>query len=207
MTAWIGSLYVASGCLFSPIGAYINDRFSYRFAAIVGSTLGIIGFFLASLSTKLWMLYLTYGFVSGVGHVMVFNSSYLIVLQYFLKWRSVAVGIVASAPAIGMFVMTQITQSLLTTFEWRGTLRGFALLNFICGLCSTAFVPLDNLKEESSNGNTIRKIKQQKGTSKNPSLWRNYAFLIMLASFFVVKFSYFVPTVHIVSTCRYLNCL
>ena len=195
---------MASGCLFSPIGAYINERFSYRFTAIVGSCLGIIGFFLASWSSKLWMMDLTYGVLSGLGHAMVYNSSYLTVLEYFVKWRSVAVGIVASAPAIGMFVMTQFTQSLLTTFGWQGALKGFALLHFVCILCSTVFVPLDNLEEES-NGNTIGKIKQQETASENLSLCRNFAFLIMLSSFVVVKFGYFVPTVHIVSTCRSLN--
>ena len=132
---------------------------------------------------------------------MVYMSSSLIVLQYFVKWRSVAVGIVASAPAIGMFVMTQVTESLLTSFEWQGTLRGFAILFFLCGLCATVFVPLDKLKDESRNNNSaVRKIELQETTSKNLSLCRNYAFLIMLTSFVVVLFAYYVPTVHIVST-------
>ncbi|KAL9972200.1 hypothetical protein ACROYT_G018460 [Oculina patagonica] len=201
-TAWIGSLYLGSGYIFSPIAAYINERFSYRFTAILGSILGIIGFFLATLSSELWMMYLTYGVVSGVGHLLIYMSSSLIVLQYFVKWRSVAVGIVASAPAIGMFVMTQFTQSLLTTFKWPGALRGFALLHFVCGLCASVFVPLDNLKEESSNVGTVGKIKQKETASKSPSLCRNYAFLIMLTSFFVVTFAFFIPIVHIVKHCR-----
>lgn len=199
-TAWIGSLYQASGCLFSPVGAYINERFSYRFTAILGSFLVISGFFLASLSSKLWMMYLTYGVLSGIGHIMVYNSSFLMVLQYFAKWRSVAVGIVASAPAIGMFVMTQFTQSLLNIFGWQGALRGFALLHLVCGVCATVFVPLDNLKEESGKDGIAGKLKKQEGTSDNSSLCRNYAFMIMMTSFVVVSFGYFVPLVHIVST-------
>lgn len=191
---------MATGCLFSPVGSYINDRFSYRFTAILGSLSGIIGFFLASLSSKLWMMYLTFGVLSGFGHTMIYNSSYLMILQYFVKRRSVAVGIVASAPAIGMFVMTQITQSLLNTFGWQGALRGFAILHFVCGLCSTVFVPLDNMKEGNNNDNTVGKIRQEETERKKSSLCSNHSFLIMLTSFVVVQFSYFVPTVHIVST-------
>lgn len=199
-TAWIGSLYPASGCLFSPVGACINERFSYRFTAVLGSFLVIIGFFLASLSSELWMMYLTYGVLSGIGHTMVYNSSYLMVLQYFIKWRSVAVGIVASAPAIGMLVMTQFTQSLLNIFGWQGALRGFALLHFVCGVCAIVFVPLDNLNEESSKDGIAGKIKKQGGTSENSILCGNYAFVIMMTSFVVVFFGYYVPVVHIVST-------
>lgn len=199
-SAWIVSLYLANGCFFSPVGCYINDRFSYRFTAILGSFAGVIGFFLASLSSKLWMMYLTFGVLSGVGHTMVYNSCYLMVLLYFAKWRSVAVGIVASAPAIGMFVITRVTQLLLTSFGWQWALRGFALLHFVCCLCSTVFVPLHNDHEETTNNDfTACKISKKEATKEN-SLWGNYSFLIMLTSLVVVEFSYFVPMVHIVST-------
>lgn len=185
--------------MFSPISSHIIERFSYRFTAILGSLAGITGFFLASLSSKLWMMYLTVGVLSGVGHVMIFNSCSLIVLQYFVKWRSVASGIVASAPAIGMFVMTQITQSLLNKFGWRGPLIGFALLHIVCGFCSAVFVPLENMKEKHNNANTNGKLRYQEGTRKNASLWRNHSFLILLSSLTVVIFAYWVPAVHIVS--------
>ena len=198
--AWIGSLYQASGCVFSPLGSYLNERFSYRFTAILGSVLGITGFFLALLSSKLWMMYLTYGVLSGIGHGMIFNCSYLIVLQYFVKWRSLAVGIVASAPAIGMFTMTQLTQWILPEFGWHGVLLGFGLLHVVVALCSTVFVPLENKKEKSNNQNTVLEIKyQQETTTNDVPLHRNHSFLIMLSSFVLITFAYYVPTVHIVS--------
>ena len=190
---------LAFGYVLSPLGSYITDRFSYRFTSILGSLSGTIGFFLASLSPKLWMMYVTYGFMSGFGYRMIYNSSMLIVLDYFVKWRSFVVGIVASAAAIGMFVMTQVTQALLSAFGWQGTLRGFSVLYFVCGLCATVFVPLDKLKEESNDNNSATKRPAEKET-RNSSLFRNRPFLVMLCSFFVINISYFVPAVHIVST-------
>ena len=190
-------MYTGCGYLLSPLGSYINHRFSYRFTAILGSLSGMIGFFLASFSSDLWMMYLTFGFLSGFGHVMIFNASYLVLLQYFVKWRSLAVGIVASGPAIGILAMTRVSQALLTTFGWQGTLRGFAILFFVCGLCATTFVPLDNLKEES-NDRTYLETRQKE--SQTLSLFRNRSFLILLTSFIVVHLGYFVPTIHIVST-------
>lgn len=198
VSAWIGSLNYGFGYVLSPLGSYITDRFSYRFTAILGSLSGIIGFLLATLSSKLWMMYLTYGLMSGFGYRMIFNSSMLVVLDYFDKWRSFAVGIVASATAIGMFVMTQVTEVLLTAFGWQATLRAFAAFYFVCGLCSTVFVPLNKFEKDTIYNKSTKESNQKKTGSL--SLYRNRSFLVMLSSFVVVYFSYFIPVVHIVST-------
>ena len=193
IAAWIGTLHYASGCVLSPVGSYLTNRFSYRFTAMLGSLAGISGFLLASFSPKLWMLYITYGLLAGFGHITVISSSNLVILPYFVKWRSLGVGVVVSAPAIGTFVMTQLTQSLLNAFDWQWTVRGFSILYLVCGLCSTLFVPLNKQKEESTNN---KKRQEEERTS----LFRNRSFLILLASLTVVHLSYYVPNVHIVST-------
>lgn len=198
VSAWIGSLNFAFGYVLSPLGSYITDRFNYRFTAILGSLSGIIGFLLATLSTRLWMMYLTYGLMSGFGFRMIFNSSMLVVVDYFDKWRSFAVGIVTSATSIGMFVMTQVTEVLLKEFGWQATLIGFAAFYFVCGLCSTVFVPLNKFKKDTIDNKATKESNQKKTGSL--SLYRNRSFLVMLSSFVVVTSSYFIPVVHIVST-------
>ena len=194
LSAWIGALYLASGSLFSPICSFISDRFSYRFTAMLGSLATIIGYSLASMSSEIWMMYLTYGLLSGFGHIMIYNSSFMVILQYFVKWRSLAVGFVASAPAIGM-LMTQLTQALLSAFGWRWALRAIALLHFLCGLCSTVFVPIDKLKGEICENKSSGRQRE----TPQSTLLRNRSFWILLTSLFVVYLSYYVPTVHIVS--------
>lgn len=191
---------MASGCIFSPLGSYFTDRFSYRFTAVLGSVAGIIGFSLASFSSTFWMMYITYGLLSGFGHMIIFYSSYVAILEYFVKRRSLAVGIVSSGPAIGIFVMTQFTQAVLNAFGWQWTVRGFSFLFFVCCLCSTVFVPLDKRREESTNKTTSQEDRQIS------SLFQNRSFLILLASLTIVHFSYYVPYIHIVST-RLLPCL
>lgn len=200
-TAWIGSLNMASGYFLSPLGSYITDRFSYRFTAILGSLSGTVGFLLATLSSKLWMLYITYGLLSGFGYRMIFNSSTLVVVDYFVKWRSLAVGIVTSATAVGMLVMSQVTEAMLNAYGWQATLRGFAALYFVCGLFSTVFVPLDKFKEDTIYSKSTKESSQPKKTG-NLSLYRNRSFLVLLSSFIVVNFSYFIPSVHIIKHCK-----
>ena len=141
-------------------------------------------------------MFLTFGLMSGVGHGLIFNTSVLVILQHFMKWRSVAVGIVASGPAIGMFVFSQITRLLLSTFGWPGAMIGYAILYFVCGLCATMFVTLKTFKEDNSDINS-HGIKREE--SKTSSPLRNRHFLIMFSSFVIIHFSYYVPTIHIVS--------
>ena len=121
----------------------------------------------------------------------------IVIVDYFVKRRSFAVGIVTSATAMGILVMTQVTQALLHTFGWQGALKGFAVLYFICGLCAIVFIPLDHLKQDDK-GNTPANKKVHK-ENESSSLFRNRSFLVILSSFMVVNLSYFVPTVHIVS--------
>lgn len=165
---------------------------------MLGSSTGIVGFFLASLSSDLWMMYPTYSLMSGFGYRMVYNSSILVVLQYFIRWRSLAVGIITSSTAIGMLAVTQITQALLSAFGWRGTLRGFALLYCLCGLCSTVFVPLDKQEEKRTDDNSAAKAKEMEARNPLP-LFKNRSFIIFSASQIILNVGYFVPTVHIVS--------
>lgn len=203
ISAWIGSLHLAFGYLLSPLFSYLSDRYSYRFTAALGNLVGMSGFLLASLSSKLWMMYLTYGFMSGCGHVTSYNSYSLVVLEYFIKWRSLAVGIVQSSPAIGVLAITPLTQACLDEFGWRWTLRGLAGLYFMCALCSAVFVPLDHPAEEK-NWDKDMIMKTPVGQTRTLSLFGNRPFLILLASVAVNHLANFVPIMHIVST-RYIH--
>lgn len=197
-TAWIGSLNLGFGYVSSPLGSLISDRFSHRVTAIVGALAGITGFSLASLSPKLWMMYPTYGLLSGFGHRMIYNACMVAIVDYFVKRLSLAVGIMASASAIGMLVITQVTQGLLDTIGWQGTLRGFAGFYLLCGLCSLVFVPVDR-----SNNNKGSMVADKKAEEKGDlSLLRNRPFLVLLSSFMVVNLSFYVPTVHIIKHCE-----
>ena len=203
ISAWIGSLHLAFGYLLSPLGSYLSDRYSYRFTSALGNLAGMSGFLLASLSSKLWLMYLTYGFMSGCGHITSYNSCSLVVLQYFIKWRSLAVGIVQSSPAIGVLAVTQLTQAWLDEFGWRWAVRGLAGLYFICALCSAVFVPLDHPSEENNWGKDMI-MKPPVEQTRRLSLLGNRPFLILLASVAVNHLANYVPIMHIVST-RYIH--
>ena len=186
---------MACGYVLAPFSVYLADRFGYRTTAIVGSLSGFLGFFLASFSPTLWMMYPTFGLLGGFGHRTVYNASLLVVLQHFAKRRSVAVGFISSAGSVAMFAITQITQALLDAFGWRWAVRGFACLYLICGLSSSVYLPV-NESQKSEN----------KKDTHNSSVMRDRSFLVFSASTTIVVLSYYIPFVHIVSFIfRYKN--
>lgn len=192
--AWVGSLNLACGYFLNPLSVRFADRFGFRFTAMLGSVSGVIGLCLASFSPQLWMMYPTYGLLMGFGHRTIYSTSVLAVLQYFVKWRSVAVGLVASAVAVAMFAGTQIIQALLSAFGWRWAIRGVAGLYFICGLCSIVYLPIKETKENDEQNMDTAKKKDNE-----PHVLRNRKFLVFCASTTIVVLGYYIPSVHIVS--------
>lgn len=196
ISAWIGSLYLACGYALSPFNVYLVDRFGHRITAFVGSLSGLLGFFLASFSPKLWMMYPTYGLLSGFGHRTIYNSTILIVLQHFQKWRWIAIGLITSAVSIAMFAMTLFTHALLRGYGWQVAVRGFGCLYFVCALCSAMYLPITETEKDESEKEKAVDDEEQDCRS---SLLRNRSFSLFALSNVVVVFSYYVPFVHIVS--------
>lgn len=197
--AWIGSLNLACGHALSPLSVILVDRFGHRSTAIVGSLFGVLGFSIASFAPKLWIMYLTYGLFSGFGQFAIFNSAILVVLQHFVRWRSMAVGLVASASSVAMFATTQITQAILNAFGWQGAVRGFAIMYFICGLLSLLYVPVE---EPRTRNDEKFSTEKKENPAKNKSVLKNPTFLVFLVSTTIAFVSYYVPVVHIVKYCK-----
>ena len=191
--AWVGSLNTACGYFLNPLSVHVTDRFGFRVTAILGSVSSLIGLGLASFSPQLWMMYPTYGFLTGFGCTTIYSASILVVIKYFVKWRSVAVGLVASATSVAVFAITQIVQALLSIFGWRWAMRGMAGLFLMCGLCSVVYLPINKAKESLDNIGTVKKKEFELHVLKNRK------FLVFCTANTLVMFGYYTPVIHIVS--------
>ncbi|XP_058968691.2 monocarboxylate transporter 10-like [Pocillopora verrucosa] len=199
-TAWVGSLNTACGYILNPFSVHVTDRFGFRATAILGSVSSLIGVGLASFSAQLWMMYPTYGFLMGFGNTTIYSTSMLVVLKYFVKWRSVAVGLVASATSVAVFAMTQFVQALLSAFGWRWAMRGIASLFLMCGLCSALYLPVNKAKE--SDEQTSDRIGTDKKKENEPHVLKNRRFLVFCSANTIVMFGYYIPVVHIIKHCE-----
>lgn len=153
--AWVGSI---SAGLMTGLGSYSGawaDQFGNSRVIFVGGILVSVGFFLASFSTELWHLYLTQGFIAGVGYSLAFISGVSVVGQWFTTNRGLAVGIAVAGSGLGQFALSLVTGVLINKYKWRATLRILALIDIIgltaCALAIKRFLPLTKRNNTESS--------------------------------------------------------
>ncbi|XP_071810084.1 monocarboxylate transporter 12-like [Asterias amurensis] len=134
---WIAVLYNSISLLSGPFVASI-DRLvsSRRCVVIVGGVLGSAGFMIGSQSTTVLQLTLSVAVLSGLGKALSFFSFFGVLASYFSDNYSVAIAISTSSIPISMIVYGPLTQILLDTYGWRGTMLimgGITYHILVCG--------------------------------------------------------------------------
>ncbi|KAG7302535.1 hypothetical protein JYU34_012453 [Plutella xylostella] len=135
-TAWIGSLFIAVPLLSGPIMSALVDRYGCRSMTILGGIISTLGFVLASISTSLEMMMITFGVIAGLGLGLVYVTAVVSIAYWFDKKRTLAVGLGACGTGVGTFVYAPMTQYFIEEFGWRGAilLLSGTLLNLcVCG--------------------------------------------------------------------------
>ncbi|KUJ21796.1 MFS monocarboxylate transporter-like protein [Mollisia scopiformis] len=118
---WAGSIVV------NPILARL-DPFGTRLLCISGVLLMSLGFGLASLSTQVWHLLLTQGFLYGIGSSMLYFPILSSAPEYFDAHRGSAMGFILSGSGIGGLVFAPAIKALLSALGPRWTLRALSLI-------------------------------------------------------------------------------
>ncbi|CAG4937477.1 unnamed protein product [Parnassius apollo] len=135
-TAWIGSLFIAVPLLSGPVMSALVDKYGCRSMTILGGIISTVGFILASISTTIEMMMITFGVIAGMGLGLVYVTAVVSIAYWFEKKRNLAVGLGACGTGVGTFVYAPMTQYLIEEYGWRGTilLLSGTLLNLcVCG--------------------------------------------------------------------------
>lgn len=157
------------------------DRFGFRITAIIGTVITALGLILTSFVTMFPLMYVTYSIIAGLGYGFLYNSSLLVVLAYFVKRRSIAVGIFTSASSAGLLVVSQSNAALLREFGWRTTFRIMAAVMALSFIGSLTFRPIseeqspekekmvesERYKEKSNELEAAKETSDQPETDKN----------------------------------------
>ena len=75
-------------------------------------------------------------------------------------------GIVTSGMGVGILVFSVATGYLLTTFEWRWTLRLFAAASLLCMVCGLVYEPLSFDDQNDNQSNNARSKYRNKSRNK-----------------------------------------
>jgi len=123
MMSFVGSFQVF--CLYFT-GAFAGRLVKFigcRIISIIGSVMCAVGFFASAFSPNIFVMYITYGLINGVGCGFLYLSSLVAVQQNFDKNRTLASAVCALGIGVGMLGFPFITQKLLAAYHWRTTLK------------------------------------------------------------------------------------
>ena len=146
MTAlsWVGSLWLAMSVLLGPLFSYLAWRIGYTWLLVLGTLCSSLGFMMASLASEVWHLYLTQGFLLGLGASLIWFPCISSPQSWFLKNRGLAVGISMAGSGCGGLVFSNVAQALMKTvgIHWAMRVLGFIVL-VLLSFCTLVVRPLN----------------------------------------------------------------
>ncbi|MDQ0195242.1 L-lactate MFS transporter [Paenibacillus wynnii] len=96
------------------LGGKLVDRGGAKTAIFIGGAMFGLGFILSGLATAPWMLYITYGVITGVGQGIVYSATIGNTVKLFPDKRGLAVGIVTAGYGGGTIVIAPIANALIS---------------------------------------------------------------------------------------------
>ena len=157
------------------IGSLI-DRFGARKVIPLGSILVVVGLVASSRVQALYQLYLFYGVVTAVGICsMGFLTHGIIIPNWFVKKRGLALGLAMAGIGVGMQILVPITQSVISRFGWRAAYCVLAAIVLIIVIPLNAVFQRRNPAEvgELPDGEKIpqkneNRLKEEQSTASIP---------------------------------------
>lgn len=156
-TSWIGSLFMAVPLMAGPICSALVDRYGCRSMTIIGGFISGIGFVLSTFCNNIYLMYVTFGFIAGLGLGLCYVTAVVSIAYWFDKKRTLATSLGACGTGIGTFVYAPMTQYLITEYGWRGTVLLLAGTLFNMCVCGAAMRDPEWWTEEQNKSDPIGK--------------------------------------------------
>ncbi len=114
------------------------DKFDPRAVIFGGGAIAALGMFFSGIATTSWELYLSYGFLVGLGDAVLYITCVALVSRWFIKRRALAIGIITTGVPLSGLITNPLTAWLINGFGVRNAL--FALGGIMMTAILAAFV-------------------------------------------------------------------
>lgn len=178
LSEWLGSSSALTGGIVStfnvfrmtlgPVASIICAKYSIRKIVIIGSIVQFLGLLLCSFATNIWMIYLSFSVLGGIGGGFIFTPSYIILTQYFDKKRGKAMAWATIGSGLGMLMQANLINFLLEKYSFRGAMMISSGLLLNCCVGGALYRPL----------NSPTKSNKQKLQVCNFSMFKNIHFIL-----------------------------
>ncbi|XP_069056220.1 monocarboxylate transporter 6-like isoform X1 [Pleurodeles waltl] len=143
-TSWFPSIVTAVQFGGGPVCSILVERYGCRVTVFIGGILAGVGMVASSFAQTIIQLYVTAGFIAGLGLCLSFQAAITVLGYYFVRHRTLANSLASMGASIGMAVWPLMSQYLLDLVGWRGTflIFGGTLLN--CCVCGAVMRPISS---------------------------------------------------------------
>jgi len=136
--------------LAGPLTGLLLDRFGPRRLFVGGALVTAAGMAAASRAGSLLQLYLTYGFLTGIGNSALTSTPNMVVVsKWFPRSTGRAIAIADIGTGLGVLIIVPAAQWLILRLGWRGAL--FSLALFVAGV----LVPANWVQRVPGEGDAI----------------------------------------------------
>ena len=178
--------------LYGPLIGRLYHRFGARIVAFSGSIICVVSLVATSQASNLCVIYVTYGALFSFGSGGIFIVTFIVVPKYFMKWRSLSLGLIAMGPGGGLFIMSPIVHALFEKYGWRGTFLSMAGIVSITCILAFVYRPIVSDSELNINQKQYEKFW-------DISILKHKVFVLCTLAGAVLYCAHYTPLVHMVS--------
>ena len=178
-------------CIGSLLCGLLSGKLSAKMSVRIGAVLFLLGFFLASRTQSLAMLYIGFGVLCGLSSGLCYNAVMSTMVRWFPDRPGLISGVLLMGFGGGSFIIGKLYQAW-TPVEiggWRASFLVMGIIIFVVlAICSFFFVApgADFVAPAAKNSKAAVKIagKEYKSLEmvKKPSFWLYYVWAIALSA-------------------------
>ena len=190
--------------MFSPLAGKLSARLGERALTIFGAIVCVAGLMLSSQAPSLNVMFITLGVIPGFGSSCIFLAVYMIVSKYFLKKRSVALGVLSLGSSCATALMNPLVQSFFDALDWRHSFMCLAGVVLLVCVFAISFDPNVSRAEAKAAECEPDNAKEHATTrSVLASLAKKPAFVIFLFSAAMAYAGHLTPNAHLVGGTKF----
>lgn len=206
--AWISSIMLAVMYAGGPVSSILVNNYGSRPVVIVGGLLCCAGMISASFSNSVTELYLTVGFIGGLGLAFNLQPALTIIGKYFYRRRPMANGLAMAGSPVFLSTLAPFNQYLFNNYGWKGSfliLGGIFLHSCVAGCLmrpvqKSTRKSMSKSKVGSRHNETVKTVSKESTAQKinkflDFSLFKHRGFLIYLSGNVIMFLGFFAPVI------------
>ncbi|MER3447698.1 MAG: hypothetical protein C4291_13080 [Candidatus Dadabacteria bacterium] len=167
------------------IAGRLVDRYDPRVVIASGGIITALGMLLSGIATKGWHLYVSYGFLIGLGDGVLYITCVAVVSRWFIKKRALAIGIITTGVPLSGLITNPLTVWLISSLGLRNAffaLGGLLTASMVAVLVLRGYPADKNLKPYGEEKLSKAQIAQNSSNDwkaleaiATPTFWLMYS--------------------------------